>query len=1436
MTSQVCDSSSAHKNNARIDVHSRTSSRQAGILKATRVRNHDVVPFRITWTPHSFRKVRLAALILALLLSIVGLELVYRKITSMDGVPSKNRNVVRALQYVPTVIAILLGFAWKSMSSDFSLIMPWAAMSGRWVKASDSILLNYIDSLDVISVYTAIRHRHWALALVVACGLLSGATVPLANALSQEFLSTGHNTTETVFTKDKFVFNGSLAMPIGWRSVQPALDVASYAGERTEKNHYPYLTTWHAYPSFNTDGLEDTLIDVQVNSFSAKLSCEPIEYSGRYLQAGRNSSFVLEAQNNADCDLPISQTVIWPKNSSNIDSFSKNNQTDLFNVPPFTWSNITSCNAEDDFRWLMTSMAVEIPVNQTSITAANGTLRNNTGGWRNGSINVLTTGLICSPTYWSTPANITFNSTTGLIGSVPVLDQEAAEKISDVGVGLDVIHALLNYPTDPLSQIVFEAAATNDLSDTIPNSYDWSQFSDLQVMQKYGFLYLYNYALNGVALNGDDVSPMDPFSITFFSDQTAWKFFENITLMKETTENGFSQMLATQVSTAARAPDRTPIVGTLYRPSDLFYIRINILRPLQAVLGFLALVALVILCLATPYTLLNQDPASLDQVSRIIANSPDVHPLFANLGSLGNDMLHWQLKDTYCRLTRDNNDRLRLEFSKASHGGHDLPNLPIESHEMSDLGDSENAQQSTAGVAVEDILGDATSVRGHRFRPLALRIGSRIGILSVLGAVAIVAVLLLSWSRSKDGFQIDSSTETTAYDLVPTAILVIIGYSISSIEHAALTLSTYSQLVTNSARSGRAMVRRQVRDVSKVLFERQAAEWSFVSVSCLSLVIAFPVLKIMAGNMYYPSFGSVRTPATFSVNVSPIRLVNNLSQWVDISAAPLLLAPVSKDLSQRYAQTREIYVTFDRLGSLNFPVMDYNISSLLESGPQSTEHDKLEVQMESLNTSVTCSAAHDGDFALFATSCNETSGYEFQFQCISKTCESQYNLPMGAINVSTTILPSNRSAAQEIPYFGTTYPSKFDDSMTVILANFSGLSSSAVDFAKVTCDGKPIDRATLGENMPSIRAINCTRDINLVNANVTFSRLKAGSDVHANRSHDAGGREAIQRKFTVTLTVVVYSSTQTDWQPTAYDPTSVVFINETIASDTYPAPVLLPDGGQGVYHTGKELHPRLSALYFLSLLCQKQEIRSGNHLDLFEIETLKSTTAEVYQDYSQLALSLALGAIDLNDLTSRVPSNALPAPELRNVTNGLFTLYRPVVRQDFGFTISLVVLVVLVFCCVAFLSLLIPRSTLLPKAPGSIAAQMSMLAGSNLVSLLKAEMDRDAPSNGLFKQNKFGLGWWPVNDQNDDAGISTGIRGMRWGIDIGELVDDNRGLQARRRNLAGTVNRHLPSMLSSPLKARINAALGSSTTYASLPVVETDEGLSRYWEDTMGRK
>ena len=85
-----------------------------------------------SWTPVSLRKSSLAALFVALCMSILGLELVNWKIRELKGLSADNKSAVLALHYVPTVVMILIGFAWKGVTSDFCMVLPWAVISGKW--------------------------------------------------------------------------------------------------------------------------------------------------------------------------------------------------------------------------------------------------------------------------------------------------------------------------------------------------------------------------------------------------------------------------------------------------------------------------------------------------------------------------------------------------------------------------------------------------------------------------------------------------------------------------------------------------------------------------------------------------------------------------------------------------------------------------------------------------------------------------------------------------------------------------------------------------------------------------------------------------------------------------------------------------------------------------------------------------------------------------------------------------------------------------------------------------------------------------------------------------------------------------------------------------------------------------------------------------------
>lgn len=1378
---------------------------------------------RLSWLPYSLRSFSLAALVAVLSINILALELVYWKLRTMQNLDYSNKPAVHAIQYIPTVVAIIIGFAWKGLSSDLGLTTPWAAISGRWAKASDSILLNYADSLDIASFWQSLKHQHWTLCFVLACGFLSGAMVPLANSLTELDLFASVNETKLFAAADRFNFNGSLGVPAGWQSAQVWLN---YLAVTTQAAKLPWLTDNYTYSAWNTTGYEEFLLEATVDSFSTSLNCTPISYNGTYFQAGQNSSLVLENQGDSNCSLPISQSVLWPSNSSTILLYSKNGTTGNFNVPPFTWLNITTCNAPDDYRILATSMVVDVPNNLTSPYHSNGTYNfyNSTNVWSSDKVNIRTSAFICSPSYWLTPASITINGTTGLIGTGPFLQSEEAVELPNVGVGLDVIQAEMNDPSDAVSQLVFDAAATNDWStQVLPNSYNWTQFSQLQVMQRYAWIYLW-YVSQYYPIG---TPPVDPFfrNLISINNVTAWNVYNNQSMLKSYVENSFAQFLPTLVNVAARVPDNSPVHGHIIISVPRLFIRRQVLNALEVILGILALVTSSLL-IFRPRTLLSRHPGTLQHISQLLANSPEADQFFEGMGSCGENVLRRRLKNISCRLIYSSNQEVQLELSRnyATKKSPDEASIEL-NNRASNLSQISKSSLLDSTEPTDIDLGAST-----RHRPLVLRIGSRIAILIAVAAIGIAAGIVLHYSRTRGGFP-TLSTRISAWDLVPSIILVVLGYSIQSMEYAVLSLGTYSQLASNSIRSGRAMARRHVQDASRMLLENWVFDWTAISIPCFVLLLAFPVLKIASGKLFYQTIGSSELPATFPVNIDQVQRLNSLTQYLSSTVAGSYTSFVSQQLSFDNTISRPIYYYMDRIGSLNFPVIDYNITSLLQSGPQTSENDLLLARMVALNTSITCSASEAGDIGLVATSCNKSTGYTFRYECTSSRCTSQFGRAFSTINVTTTITP-NMTTNTPL-YFTETYPSTTDDSLVVLIADFSPLQQSGLNLSSISCNNKTLGTETLGKFMPTIRAINCTRNINLVNVNVTFARLATGG-VSGTTPLFKGD---VVMEFHEQKTIVLYSGhQQSAWSPLSYDPTSIELISPTIPKTTWPALVLLPDTGGAIYHVGSTLHPLINPYYTMSLIAQNQEIRSGNQFDLLNPENLMSATAEVYQNLTTLTLAITLGTLFDGRFDTYFPANvtaSLAVPVLRNITDGGFTLFEPVMKQDIGFTVTLIVLLILTFLCVTFMSVLIPRSTLLPKAPNSIAAQLSILAGSRLVKSLRRE-EVDGGSNDLFRQESFGLGWWPTNDGDSNQLKRTGSEigttsGYRWGIDIGQLDQDDRKLRGRSKVLSFDHTVSIPAQSLThriPRKAVGSSRIGSTMSagsYTPLPSFEAEE-------------
>ena len=154
------------------------------------------------------------------------------------------------------------------------------------------------------------------------------------------------------------------------------------------------------------------------------------------------------------------------------------------------------------------------------------------------------------PNTFLTPATITVDTTTAQLVKPPVLHQNASRGLADIGVGLDVVQALLNNPLDTTSLWVYEAASTNQWTPFgLLNAYDWSQFTQLKVMQKYSYLYVYYSAVQ------PSIYPIADPSFQFITSGDSGIGIElasNINQFQDSVESAFAQYLPIHVSSAAR--------------------------------------------------------------------------------------------------------------------------------------------------------------------------------------------------------------------------------------------------------------------------------------------------------------------------------------------------------------------------------------------------------------------------------------------------------------------------------------------------------------------------------------------------------------------------------------------------------------------------------------------------------------------------------------------------------------------------------------------------------------------------------------------------------------------------------------------------------------------------------------------------------------------
>ena len=201
---------------------------------------------------------------------------------SRQGFLLDHRVLRLAARYLPTMIVIILSFTWQILVIDMKTVAPWAAMTNKWTKPEHSVLANYVDDLELLSVWNSLHRGHWGVLFVLLGGFLSDSLTPFASGLF--YFDPIHESTSnaTLVRTSRFEFNNSIkAFDPSTRYVQQPL-AALMRNSKYDVLLPPWTSTEYAFESFNlSDRIQDETLTTESVAFAGSLECGALKYDSK---------------------------------------------------------------------------------------------------------------------------------------------------------------------------------------------------------------------------------------------------------------------------------------------------------------------------------------------------------------------------------------------------------------------------------------------------------------------------------------------------------------------------------------------------------------------------------------------------------------------------------------------------------------------------------------------------------------------------------------------------------------------------------------------------------------------------------------------------------------------------------------------------------------------------------------------------------------------------------------------------------------------------------------------------------------------------------------------------------------------------------------------------------------------------------------------------
>ena len=616
------------------------------------------------------------------------------------------------------------------------------------------------------------------------------------------------------------------------------------------------------------------------------------------------------------------------------------------------------------------------------------------------------------------------------------------------------------------------------------------------------------------------------------------------------------------------------------------------------------------------------------------------------------------------------------------------------------------------------------------------------GFLSALGT-------FLRLSDSKQGFSARGTVTSLAWSYSPSAILVLLGYAIQGADSSAQSLRSYIALQRGSV-SGKESVLFGSANLSALdrfhVSFWQAGTWALYASTLVSVV--YPAIKITAAGLYTRHLTQHSFPANIGVDQSLISYLDQvppeMGNW-----------GVLTDITNTFAAwslmpQMQFHLPFDSGSSLVFSnITDDPLPKEVELALR--HGGEVSLNLLAVEIDVNCSAYSRSDFRVVR------EGSIVQVFCSSQSCRKyftglnqSYAHTYGSYTPGIAWLGGFNLSAPAIKYsriFETfnNFVEGWTDPEDYELAPISGILMEVDDYE---LEGTGANESTI-INPKAIAGYSCTRALNKVSVNATYTR-------------------ATQRNLQE-LTLLPATITSFDRRSISKANSLPPYRNANVSIDFPTTCVSMTNNTCGT--STAWITPR----WEVDLLNASSEMLNSQGLSTSWSNILAATQLQ-HQDRNTTSLERLFDPDYLPEAakSAYISFTALFINQLRELAHqqGNDTVTRTAtiseqadrVFQSRNITIALIVLLSVTIGCVIVSLWGVPSKPIIARAPNSIFAQVSLLAGSKLVRRVREEGVESVKDTKIWEEEVFSLGWW----SSDDPHVKEGERKERWGIDIGE--------------------------------------------------------------------